>query len=116
MEYKAVLKGTFIALGITLAIIIITAIVNCFWTIGAEVTRIISLVALAIGIVFSSFGVCSGCEKMKIFNALIIGVCCIIVIMIVSILLCGSVGLNMHFLTACSCCIISSVLGAVLSA
>ena len=116
MKYKAVLKGMLIALGIAFAVIIIMAMVNCFFSLDGGITRIIILCGLCAGVAFSSFGVCSGCEKMKLFNGLGIGLGCLLAIALLSITMCGGISFNLHFLTACICCVTASVLGAVLAA
>ncbi len=116
MKYKAVLKGMLIALGIAFAVITVISGVNCFLPIDGGISRIIILAGLATGVTFSSFGVCSGCEKMKLFNGLGIGMGCLLAVSLLSIIMCGGISFNLHFLTACTCCIAASVLGAVLAA
>lgn len=114
MNYKAILKGSGIALAITFAVISVVAVINYFCGLSEDVTRIITIAGLAAGVVFSSFGVSSACEKMKLFNAAGVGVCCLAVIMMLSVVVCGTVSFSMNFLTIAVCCIAASVLGAIL--
>lgn len=114
MNFRAILKGTAMAAIIIFIVLIIAAVVNMVAEPGEKVIRIIVLLGMCVAVAFSSLGVSSGCEKMKLVNSLLTGLLVVVLITIVSLAVNHEVS-SVRLLTSFICCMASAAFGTFIS-
>jgi len=86
MNVKGIIRGTAIALVMMFLVLVIVSVINLFSPLEEKVTKTVILLGMCVCVAFSSMGLSTNCEKMKLVNSLCMGALVMTCIFILSII------------------------------
>ena len=114
MSVKAIIKGTIVALVLTLIFILLMSVVLYFSELDERIIEIGVYVGTAAGVITGAVGTAKGAGRKVLIHCLLMGLLYLAVMTGITLLVKGGVTLNYHFFTVIAGVMACSIFGAVI--
>lgn len=113
MSVKAIIKGTIVALVLTLIFILLMSVVLYFSELDERIIEIGVYVGTAAGVITGAVGTAKSAGRKVLIHCLLMGLLYLAVMAGITLLVKGGVTLNYHFFTVIAGVMACSIFGAV---
>lgn len=113
MKIRSVLLGTVVSVLITAAAFFVIAAISYFTDVSASLTNILFYLSAAVGVFCGAFIAARKSKSKVLFHSLSVSILCLLLIVVFSFAINGTLKLDMHFLSVTAATLFAGFLGAI---